>query len=293
MTSVSPKHIHFPNAFLLISMLTLSSLVWGQDLSSSTSNPPSASTESSCANSPVISIPSRPTIASATDPTECGVVEAEYGFESLWPGAGARRDDFTGGLRVGLTRNLDFHWSSGDYLSLSDSTGTRSGMGDSWLGLKYRFLMQTKNRPSLGVFYSAKIPSASAALGGSGQADHALAFLVSKDIHPLHFDFNVIPQFVGRVGGGFDHNVGFALSTWLPLTKKLSLVAEPYGFTGLNQNTPAYASVMAGFCYQVKPRFFVDTGIDFGATNGATHKRVYAGATFAIGNYRRLFQPSR
>src|ERR1700733_5376352 len=131
---------------------------------------PSSSAETSCIGVPVVSVPSRPTVTSATDTTQCGVVELEYGLERQWPGGGANRDDLSGGLRLGLTRNLDFHWASADFLHIMDGAGDRTGFGDTSLGLRYRFLGQTKHRPSLGLFYEAKVPSASAVLGlGSGQ----------------------------------------------------------------------------------------------------------------------------
>src|ERR1700733_2929001 len=135
---------------------------------------PSSAADHSCVGSAVISVPSRPTVTSATDTTECGVVEIEYGLERQWPGGGANRDDLSGGLRLGLTHNLDFHWASADFLHIMDGAGDRTGFGDTSLGLRYRFLGQTKHRPSLGLFYEAKVPSASAVLGlGSGQVDHS------------------------------------------------------------------------------------------------------------------------
>jgi hypothetical protein len=77
--------------------------------------------------------------------------------------------------------------------------------------------------------------------------DHLKALLVSKDVRKLHFDFNVIPMFIGRpVGGGFDHNLGFAWSAWYPISKKFSFVTEPYGYTALNSSTAGYASLIAG-----------------------------------------------
>jgi Putative MetA-pathway of phenol degradation len=112
-----------------------------------------------------------------------------------------------------------------------DGNGDYTGFGDTWLGLKYRFLQQTRRRPSLAFFYQAKVPSASVVAGlGSGQVDHAPSLLVSKDLHSVHFDFNVTPLFVGRpVGSGFDHNTGFALSAAAHLIGRLSVVGEGYG----------------------------------------------------------------
>ncbi|HUA14144.1 MAG TPA: transporter [Verrucomicrobiae bacterium] len=248
--------------------------------------------ESPCLASKIVSVPNRPTVASATDTTQCGTLEAEYGTERQWLGGGAHRGDLTGGLRLGLTPNLDLHWASGDYLSFDGMPGSESGFGDTWLGLKYRYLTQTRARPSLGIFYTAKIPTASAAYGlGSGRFDHSLALLVSKDIHPFHFDFNVIPQLVGRpAAAGYDHNVGLALANWLPLTRRFSLVAEPYGYTALNAGTPAFSSLMLGGTYQLNPRVVLDTGVDAGMTHGAPQKRVYVGATCALANVYAPFR---
>jgi hypothetical protein len=233
----------------------------------------------------VISVPSRPTVTSATDTTQCGVVEVEYGLERQWPGGGTNRDDLTGGVRFGLISNLDFHWSSSDFVHLMNPSGNRAGFGDTGLGLRYRFVSQTKCRPGFGMSYVVKLPSASAALGGSGQVDHSFAFLASKNVHQLHFDFNAMELLAGRSSApGLDHNTGFALASWLPATHRLSGVFEPYGYTELNAGTPGFASAMLGCNYRVQPRLYLDSGLDIGITAAAPRKRVFVGATYAIGN---------
>jgi hypothetical protein len=241
----------------------------------------------------VISVPSRPTASSSTDTTQCGVVELEYGLERQWPGGGANRDDLTGGLRLGLTHNLDFHWASATFLHVRDGDGNRTGFGDTWLGLKYRFVEQAKYWPSVGVFYQAKIPSASVVLGlGSGQVDQAPSILISEAIRSVHVDFNVVTLFAGRPAStGFDHSLGFALSAAAPLTRRLGVVGEGYGSTVLNQATPAFAATMLGFTYQVHPRVILDTGLDIGVTSGAPKKRVFVGLSYAIGNVYSWMRP--
>jgi len=248
--------------------------------------------ESPCLNSHIAAVVSRPTVANATDPTQCGVVEAEYGFEHQWVGAGAHHNDFAGGLRFGLTPNLDFHWYSAAFLNIADGSGSRSGFGDTWLGLKYRFVRQSKHRPSFGAFYAAKIPSASVVKGlGSGEVDHSLSFLASKDIHKVHLDFNVIQLLIGRhPTPGVDHTTGLALASWITLTRRLTLVVEPYGYTLLNQSNPAFASTMGGFSYQLQPRVYLDAGLDVGVTHGAPNKRVYCGITYSLANVYSLLK---
>src|SRR5262249_12623383 len=161
-----------------------------------------------------------------------------------------------------------FHWSSSYFVHIADTQGDRTSFGDTWLGLKYRFMKQKKYVPSLGLFYAVKIPTASFALNiGTGQVDHSLSLLLSKDIARVHTDVNVIELLAGRiVGSGSDHSTGFAWSASTPLTRRLSLVVEPYGYTLLNETGPAFASAMAGFTYQVNPRLYLDTGFDVGVS---------------------------
>jgi len=250
--------------------------------------------EPSCRSNTIASVPSRPTVTNSTETTQCGVAELEYGLERQWPGNGTNRDDLTGGLRFGILPNLDFHWSSADFLHVMDANGDRTGFGDTWLGAKYRFLNQSKFRPSLGFFYQVKVPSGSVVKGlGSGQVDHSFAFLISKDIRRIHFDFNAIPLLAGRPEGtGFDHNTGLALSGAAPVTRRLGFVMEGYGYTSLNAEGPAFASLMAGVTYEVNPRFVLDSGVDFGVTHDAPHKRVWIGATYAVANVYSWIRPS-
>ena len=240
---------------------------------------------SACRDAEVVSIPNRPTLASATDLTQCGVAEVEYGIERQWLTGAAKHTAFAGGIRFGLAQNLDFHWFSGNLQSSSDSRGSRMGYGDNWFGVKYRLAAQTKHRPGLGIFYQAKLPTAGPEVGGTGKVDHSLALLASKDIKRLHFDFNVIPQFMARqLTPGFDHNVGLAWATWMPVTRRLTVVFEPYGFSSLNPSTPGFAAAMTGCSFRVHRQMYLDGGVDFGITDSAPQKRVYAGATYAVGN---------
>jgi len=240
---------------------------------------------SSCRDAEVVSIPSRPALASATELTQCGVAEVEYGIEQQWLTKDARHAAFAGGIRFGLAQNLDLHWFSGNFQSLSDPSGTRTGYGDNWFGVKYRFAAQTKRYPGLGVFYQAKVPTAGSGVGGTGKVDHSLAVLASKDVKRVHFDFNAIPQFIARQSApGFDHNFGVAWATSMPATSRLTLVFEAYGFSALNTATSGFAAAMMGCSFRVHRQMYLDGGVDFGITDSAPQKRIYAGTTYAVGN---------
>ena len=73
-----------------------------QNLLSSTPSPSSG--DSTCFASGVASVPSRPTVTAATDTTQCGVVELEYGLERQWPGGGANRRLIDRRLAIGGKR---------------------------------------------------------------------------------------------------------------------------------------------------------------------------------------------
>lgn len=247
--------------------------------------------EPSCLSSTITSVPSRPTASNGADTTQCGVMEVEYGFDHQWQQGNAYLNDLAGGLRLGITPNLDFHWASTSFLNIAAPQQSETGFGDSWLGLKYHFASQTKYRPAVGVFYQAKVPSAMGDLG-SGEIDHSLSFLFSKDVRRTHFDFNVIPYLAGRPHAvGHDRNVGLALSASHPLSRRLSLVGEGYGYTALNGASPAFASTMIAGTYQVGPQLVLDSGVDWGVTSAGPRARIFFGMTYAIANVYRWIKP--
>jgi hypothetical protein len=256
---------------------------------------PASSSETSCFSSTIASVPSRPTVSNATDTTQCGVAELEYGLERIGLHSGTHQSDVSGGLRLGLTPRLDLHWASADFLSMVSPGAVHSGFGDSWLGLKYRFSRQRKYVPSFGAFYQAKVPSADDRNGmGTGQVDHAISFLASKDFGRVHLDFNVIELLAGRpAGSGDDHQTGSALSCWVTASKKLTLVVEGHGNNELNRATPGFASALVGATYRVTSRLFLDGGIDSGITSSAPDERAFVGITFAVTNLYRVLRPSQ
>lgn len=245
---------------------------------------------SSCFDGQVVSRPGRPAQSNGADTTQCGVLELEYGTERSWT-TGSRGSAISGGLRFGITSDLDFHWSAGDFLRFSDADGDRSGYGDNWLGFSYRYLKQTETRPSLGVIYMAKIPTGDPDQElGSGEVDHSLLFLVSKDIRGVHVDVNVGPQWIGAPRSSSDHNLAFSMAASFPLTKRLTMVLESYGETRTNAEASAYASLMAGCSLQVHPRLYLDGGFDNGINSAAPGKRMFAGITVALANFYTWMQ---
>ncbi len=231
-------------------------------------------------------------MTNGADPTQCGVLELEYGGERSWMG-NSHGSEFSGGIRLGITPYLDFHWTAGDFLQIVDVDGDHRGYGDNWLGFSSRYLTQTKNRPSLGLMYMGKLPTGDPDRGlGSGEVDHVLSFLVSKDVQRFHFDFNVSPQWTGVAHNSADRNVALSMAATVPLTKRFTFVLEPYGQTALNPATPAFGSLMTGGSFQVNPRFYLDGGFDTGLSAGASGSRLFFGFTVAVANVYSWVRPS-
>lgn len=246
--------------------------------------------EPGCLSSRVTASTDRPTYSSGTETTQCGVLEILGGTDRVWVGRGLHQDDLAQGLQLGITRSLDFHYSGNMFFQDGSHAGPLSGVSDSYAGVRYRFSRQTRFVPSIGAFYTTKVPTASTAFGvSSGRYDHFLTLIVSKDLSKVHLDFNLTQQMVGRpTGSGHDKNEAFVLFASMPMMKNLTLVGGGYGFNALNAVTPAYSVSTVGFDWQVAHRLILDISMDEGLSSGAPRKRLGFGFTYAPANLYAL-----
>lgn len=220
-----------------------------------------------------------PGFTNSTDVTQCGVVDLEYGWSRAWQNAGPTQQTLTTSLRLGLARNLDLRWGF-DALQLHPSVS--EGLGDNWLGARYRFHSQGKSMPALAIMYTAKIATASPALGfGSGFNDQSLALLVSKDFGRFHADTNLIRNWAGR-GNGWDENLTAAVAGSVLLRRHWTVSSEAFGATRQNAITPGYASVGVGLSYSVSARTIVYAGYAAGVSGGSG-RHLNVGMAYSIG----------
>jgi hypothetical protein len=242
--------------------------------------------QTGCYADSIAANPNRPTVANPADITQYGVLELEYGWDRVWPGGGDRQTSFGGLLKFGLLCDLELRWTTTSYVWQTDANGTHSGVGDNWIGPQIRIYRQTKRVPTLSFGYAVKIPSASAQEGlGSGRVDHGFAFLASKDIAHIHFDFNATQFLIGRPNAtGFDQNQQLNLAFSRFIRGKLEFTGEFYGDTALNQATPGFASSLWALTYTVTPRLVIDGGFEAGLTSGGPHRHAFVGATYSIAN---------
>lgn len=240
-----------------------------------------SSAAQSCLHKNITAVATRPTFSNSTETVQCGVVQMEYGYARQWQAGGAA---LSSGLAFGVAPNLDIRWTS-DNVLFSGSELQSPGVGDSWIGARYRVNEQRRLLPSLGILYSFKIPIASQKDGlGSGYIDHSIALFASKDIGQVHADFNVVRVAYGSsVGRRYSDFAGLAVSRHI--CKRLSGTVEGYGGGDLVKT----ASLLAGTSWRWSDRLQTDVAMErriWG--NGGT--RLTFGMTFAMANLYRSFR---
>ena len=244
-----------------------------------------------CAQSPepndctadVHTTPSRPTVSSPAETTQCGVVEAEYGFNDSF-GSG---NSLGGALRYGITPRIEFRWDNTQLTSAKTDGITRYGTGDNLLLAKYFFKKQTEHVPAMAVAYQIKFPTASASKNlGTGYTDHFVTVLFSKDVGPYRFDSNVFFNMNGSPTGYHYNNLFTFSGARSVFTKRFQLTAEGWGQTSYTDN-PGFASFLFGATYATSDQTIFDIALDNGVTHFAPSHRLIFGVTHAFGRFSR------
>ena len=242
--------------------------------------------QTGCYADSIVANPNRPTVADPADITQYGVLELEYGWDRVWPEENIHQTSFGGLLKFGLLCDVELRWTPTSYIWQTDPSGTHQGIGDNWFGPQIRIYKQTTRVPSLAFSYAVKIPSASSQDGlGSGQVDHAVTFLATKDIAGVHFDFNETHFWIGQATSrSFSQNDQINLAFSHKIRGPLLFTGEFYGDTQLNQSTPGFASSLWALTYAITPRLVIDGGFEAGLTSGGPHRHLFFGATYSIAN---------
>jgi hypothetical protein len=224
---------------------------------------------------PVAATPNRPTVTNTAETTQFGVLEVEFGIS-----AAARQQSLQGLLKFGLLRDLELDWAGNPWQH--DAPLHYVGVSDDNTGFRWRFLHQARVKPTLTVQYSIKVPTAGP-VEGSGEIDHIVTLLGSKDL-PAHFnlDANLGYQWLGRPGGGFDHNWLPAFSLGYSLTDKWRIAMEFSGATRANAATPAVTQNLWAVSYTVKPRLVLDGAVQFRVIGDVPRVVFLGGFTYAI-----------
>jgi hypothetical protein len=224
---------------------------------------------------PLTATPNRPTVTNTAETTQFGVLEIEFGIS-----AAARQQYLQGLLKFGLLRDLELDWAGDPWQH--DALLHYTGVSDNVLGFRWRFLHQGQRRPTLTVEYSGKIPTAGP-VEGSGQVDHIVTLLASKDLPArFHLDTNLNYQWLGRPGGGFDHNWAPDFTLAYSLSRKWGVAMEFSGSSRANVVTPATVQNLWAVSYIVKPRLVLDSAVQFRVTGNVPRFVYLGGFTYSI-----------
>lgn len=234
----------------------------------------------------VVASPNRPSASDSAAVLSRGLLQGEYGWSQSRPGDASRESGFDSMMRLGLGRGLELRWGWDAFLVRTEGGVAQRGAGDIALGLQYQIRPQSPRLPVLALGYAIKLPSASRGKGlGTGRVDHALAFLASREIRGTTLDFNAVYNLSGREGAtGCDHHATLILAASRPIRGPVTLIGEIIGATRRNPGEPAAAATLWALAWQVRPRWALDGGVEAGLTPGTTHRRVFAGLSWAFGN---------
>ena len=238
----------------------------------------------SCAHPGTTALATRPTFSNGTDTVQCGLVEFEYGYARV-QAEGSTSGAVSSTVHMGITPRLDVRWSFDNVLTTASGAERRSGIGDAWLGARYRFNQGKNGLPSFGALYLIKLPFASPAKQqGSGYTDHSLALLMSKDLGRTHLDFNAVRMAIGSASGTKGGTFG-ALAISRPLHGRLSGTIEAYG--GDQDGTSA--ALLTAISWRWSERLLTDIGIERGFWGNSGQTKVTFGMTYAVTNLYRAF----
>jgi hypothetical protein len=242
---------------------------------------PVAAAPNPCELDELVAAPSRPVWTAGAATTQCGSLETDYGWYWQGLGGGARQTAAAMSIRYGITPWLDVRWGVPAYLTQGGGgTAALTGVSDQSLSLTWRFAEQRARLPAMALGYGFKIPTANPAKGfGSGYTDHQLAFIASRDVKKLHFDFNTVGTMAGGEGGT-DGAAQYGLVLSAPATKRLTWMVETVG--GSQPGTAdRFGQALLGGQWSLRPWLVVDAAYTRAFTAGLPRQQFTMGWTWS------------
>lgn len=188
-------------------------------------------------------------------------------------------------LSYGLLERMDLGIGSG-YLFLHPKEGEKeSGLTDTEVKLKYRWMDEKDWRPALATSGILKIPTASRSKGlGSGQTDFGINAIGTKTLSKrLVLHLNLGYTFIGE--DKVDNELNYSLGAQFILTDKWALVGEIVGVNNMNgRKGDDPFSGLLGTYYLITDKIIWDAGVEIGMSKAAPDFRLTTGLTF-------LFKP--
>lgn len=184
-------------------------------------------------------------------------------------------------FNVGVARNLQLHLVVPWAWEQPSGGSRRSGWGDVELGLKYRFLQETEDRPQMGIFPMVELPTGNASRGlGNGQARFTIPLWIQKSWGPW--------TTYGGGGWAINHAPGqrdHAFGGWLlqrDLSKRLTLGGELFAKGADVQNGRGFAIANVGGFVNLTPGFSLLFSAGY-TIRGERHTVAYLGLYWTWG----------
>ncbi len=162
-----------------------------------------------------------------------------------------------------------------------------NGFGDTYAGLHYLILLQSKAGFDVAGRVTVKIPTAPAFLG-TRKFDYNVLLLASRDFSPsLHGDFNVGYTNLSRQGApGTDNQFALTVSFTLPIKGGRWQYTNEIVYSSPIQGQSSLVTTMHGFTYAVHRYDVYDVAVQWQLHGDAATWQLLFGRTFFLG---RLF----
>lgn len=221
----------------------------------------------------------RPLDTEDTGTVEAGKVELELGAEST-RNPEDRTWALTGVLSVGVLPGLEVRAESALLLLDPDGQGTRGGLGDSLLGVKYRVLDETEARPAILAAVAVRFPTGDdkRGLGARGE-DVQLLVVASKAFGPLTLTGNAGYTFVTSDRDADTWTLAGAAE--YEVAKAWTLVGEVVGTLGARQAADT-AVVRVGAVYAVRQGIRLDAAVGVGLGRESPDLSLRVGVTLGF-----------
>ncbi len=185
-------------------------------------------------------------------------------------------------VNYGVVPNVQLHIIVPAAFDSSGDEARKFGLGDTELGVKYRFVQETDDHPQIGVFPLAELPSGSESRGlGSGHTQLFLPVWLQK----------AIGKWTTYGGGGYWITPGTGnKNSWFAggllqyqLTKSFAPGAEVYYRTAQQIHGPSSAQLNLGFVWDLSDTYHL-LGSAGPAISGPHGYQTYVGFQLTFGN---------
>ena len=226
-------------------------------------------------------LPCRPTIACTADFVPPGTFELETGalFRSLGGSGAARTRQWTLPFlaKLTLTSSVQLQVGSNGY-SAARGANPEAFVDDAVLGVKVHLHDQSDRSPSLSVSGAASIPTFRGQRGYLRTVDALFTAYVTKDLGPVHADFNADLD-VWRIDGSplVEEAVALALTANMP--PPFGVMGEAYYFSDAAPVAPRDGGFLFAFTHSPRSWLVFDVGADVGWFPSARAYSLFMGAS--------------